>query len=245
MSPTLTCIALAFAGVDIGYRPAPDGGLELIVQIDSGTFQTLRENDPITLAVPREAQQVRPSQVTVALGNLKPPRNLPPQAPPPVAAPPFRASAPPAAAPDVQASPLLNSPVRQANAALPIPTAGGPELGPANGQGPVRVAPPSGPTAVPRTTNEQSQGAADPRSSTSGPVGGQLGASRIGGIPPLEDGNAKGTMSGNGVQLRLMLVIIALAASNGYVGWLFYDARQRYLALLARAFAPAGQASST
>jgi len=30
-----------------------------------------------------------------------------------------------------------------------------------------------------------------------------------------------------------------LAASNGYVGWLFYDARQRYLGLLARAFAPA------
>ena len=34
----------------------------------------------------------------------------------------------------------------------------------------------------------------------------------------------------------LILLVIALAASNGYVGWLFWDARQRYLALLRRTF---------
>ena len=43
----------------------------------------------------------------------------------------------------------------------------------------------------------------------------------------------------------LALLVIALAASNGYVGWLFLDARQRYLGLLARTFAPAGQAGPT
>jgi len=32
MSTTLTCLALALVGVDLGYRPAPNGGAEFIVQ---------------------------------------------------------------------------------------------------------------------------------------------------------------------------------------------------------------------
>ncbi len=246
MSPTLTCIALAFAGVDIGYRPANSGGLELIVQIDTSTFQSLRENDPIVVDVPRDARQFPASQVIVALGNVKPPRIPPPpaspQTSPQTTAPPYRASAMPATAPNVPASPILNSSVTQANAALPIPSASGPSLGPSlgrsDGQGPVRVAPPSGPTAVPRTTNEQSQGAADPRASASGPAGGKPGAGRIESFEPLESGSAKGATSSTGTQLLLLLTIIALAAYSGYISWLFYDARQRDLGLLARAFAP-------
>ncbi len=137
------------------------------------------------------------------------------------------------------------SQVTPATANVPIPPNGGPALGPADGQGPAIVAPPTGAAAAPRTANEQSQGAADPRAS-SAPAGAQAGAGRTSGWPPMEgDGNVKPATSGNGMQLVFMLATIALAAYSGYVSWLFYDARQRYLGLLARAFAPAGQATST
>ena len=41
----------------------------------------------------------------------------------------------------------------------------------------------------------------------------------------------------------MWLVVIALVATNVYVGWLFWDARQRYLGLLARTFSVAQQAA--
>ncbi len=89
MSPALTCIAMAFVGgVDLGYQPAANGGLELIVQIDPNTFQSLRENDPIKLDVPRKAQQFPSRQITVSLGNSRLPRTPPQASPPPTFAPP-------------------------------------------------------------------------------------------------------------------------------------------------------------
>ena len=115
----------------------PNGGLELIVQIDANTFQSLRENDPISVAVPSEAQQIRPSKVTVQLGNSPPPRILPPQTSPPPSSP-LRAAAAPATAPDVRASRIPNPSVASATAELPLPSGGGPSLVPADGQGPVR-----------------------------------------------------------------------------------------------------------
>ena len=63
MCPTLTCLAMAFVGgVDIGYQPAANGGLQLIVQIDANTFQSLRENDPISVVVPPEADRCGPAR---------------------------------------------------------------------------------------------------------------------------------------------------------------------------------------
>ncbi len=242
MSPTLTCLALAFVGVDFGYRPASDGGLELIVQIPPSTFRTLQPGDPITVAVTPEARRFRPSQVTVAVSDLPPPHDLPP----PPASRPFDngagpaasrgAAAAPATAPDVRAVPLPRSPVNQAIAEEPAASSlGGPALMSPGAQGPVTVKPPSGPPAQPTTTDEHVQGTADSRAATALPGSGPPNITKL---PQVDTAKESGG-SFDGGRLGLLLVIIALAASNGYVGWLFWDARRRYLGLLARTFASA------
>ena len=43
--------------------------------------------------------------------------------------------------------------------------------------------------------------------------------------------------------LGMCLVVIALLASNAYIGWLFWDARQRYRGLLTRTFSFGQQAA--
>ena len=43
MSPTLTCLALALVGVELGYQPASNGGEEFIVQISPATLQAISE----------------------------------------------------------------------------------------------------------------------------------------------------------------------------------------------------------
>jgi hypothetical protein len=239
MIPTLTCLALACVGSELGYQQAPDGGLELIFQISPDTFRSLGEkgeNDSISLAVWPEAQQWRPSRVTLVLGNGHPPRKLPAatSSPPMTSAPGTLAA--PAAAPIGPAAPMPAPSVLPTTAAMPLPSAGGPALGPSGEQGPVRVGPPAGASVVPRTTNEASQGAADPRAASAGPGSGQAG---IVPLPAVNNSNVAYSGSIDGVRLLLILAVIALAASNGYVGWLFYDARQRYLGLLSQKFATA------
>jgi hypothetical protein len=239
MCPTLTCLALAFVGggVDLGYRPMPDGTtLELIVQIDPIMFRTIGPGDSINAVVTREVQQYiqqfHASQITVAVENVPPPHILPARVPA------RGASAAPATAPIGPASPLPKSPVVPANATSPVTSDGGPALRPSGDPGPERVGPPAGPPVVPRTANEQSQGAGDPRASSSLATGNQGGNASFQGLPPVDGAN---TASGgiDRVRLLLYLAIIALAASNGYVGWLFYDARQRYIGLLSMKFAGA------
>jgi hypothetical protein len=236
MCPTFACLVLAFvgAGSDYGWRPTPDGkALELIVQIDPMIYDTLKSGDPISVAFPPGIQQYRVSTVTVAVGKGPPPRDLPREA--------LRdmqpasnhdASAAPATAPYVAASPLPSSRVVPANATAPLGS-NGPALEP-GGQGTVRVGPPTGPSAAPRTTNEQTQGAADPRAGSTLAPG--QGNANFNGMEPVGEKSPGGF---NVKELMLYLAIIGLAASNGYVGWLWYDARQRYIGLLARKFATA------
>jgi hypothetical protein len=91
---------------------------------------------------------------------------------------------------------------------------------------------------APRTANEQSQGAADPQAgSTLAPVN-QVGNTPYPALDPV-DGGRKSLGGIDQWDLMLYLIIIGLAAANGYVGWLFYDARQRYIGLLSMKFAAA------
>jgi hypothetical protein len=240
MCPTLTCLALALVGgVDSGYQPLPDGKtLELIVQIDPATFRTIGPGDPISAVVPSDAQKFPVSKITVAVENGRPPRKLPqPSASIPLtdqfAAPNRGASSPPRTAPDVPARPLPSSTVMPATATSPLPS-NGPSLGASAEQGPAHVGPPTGTPVAPTTTNEQTQGAADERAGSTLAPGGNPN------FPGMEPANSgKATAKFNSWEFVLYLAIIALMGSNGYVGWLFYDARQRYLALLDRKFATA------
>ena len=249
MTPTLTCLVIALTGVELGYQPAANGGLELIVQIDPNTFRTLAPGDPISQVVPSVAQQVRPTQITVALGNGPLPHKLPavastwPIGPRPDAIVLPRTSAPPATAPIVpEAAPLPLSPVTPATAAMPVAPlnlpspsgrgagAEGSPPGPllsAPGDEPVRTPPPSGSPVAPSITTDR-QPAATPTT--------EAGASRFSNLPPINGGSMAATPPDHN-WLLMCLLVIALAASNGYVAWLFWDARQRYLGLLSRTFA--------
>ncbi len=245
MCPTLTCLALAFVGnVDLGYQPAPDGrSLELIVQIDPTAFRTVQPGDPIGQAVTREMQQnlqsYRVSMITVAVGNGPPPRKLPQPSAARSLEPNRGALVAPATAPSVPANPLPSSPVMRATAETPIGANGGPSLGPpVSDPGTVRVSAPTGKPYAPTTTNEQTQGAADTRAGSTLAPGNQVANTPYPDLDPA-DGGKSATGGFNGKELTLYLFIIGLAASNGYVGWLFYDARQRYIGLLSRKFAAA------
>ena len=71
MSPTLTCVALALMGVDLGYRPASNGGTDFIIHVSPATLQASRPGDLIELDVQRVAQEKRPSHFTITPFNEK------------------------------------------------------------------------------------------------------------------------------------------------------------------------------
>jgi uncharacterized RDD family membrane protein YckC len=206
MNATLTCLALALVGVDLGYRPASNGGAEFIIQIDPATLPALRPGERLDIDVPREARELRPSHFSITLGNESLPHLLP-----------AATSIPPAAAPVGPATPLL-----PAVATVPAPSSGMPP-----GREPVTVGP-SLPGTAPKSTVAHGWPLLVPRNSAHSPSG----ASRFWGLAPLNsDGSAA---QPDHPWLAMVLVVIALIASNVYVGWLFWDARQRFHGLIAR-----------
>ena len=212
MSPTLTCLVLALVGVDLGYRPAANGGADFIIQINPATLQALRPGQSIEIDVPREAREVRPSHFSIWLGNESLPHVLP-----------VAASSPPAMAPIVPASPVM-----PATAAMPAPSRDVPA-----GREPARSGPPFA-LAAPRSTTAHGWPLLTPRTSAQSAATGSPLESRIGGLAPVN--TDVGTLAPDRPWLAMCLLVIALLASNVYVGWLFWDARQRYRGLLTRTF---------
>ena len=155
MSGTFYFLSMALVGLDLGYRPLPNGTGEFIIQVDPATLQSLRPGTELPLVVPREAQAMRPGKFTIFLGD----------------------------------GPLPHE----------VPIVGQPDQSPA--------------AAV-----ETSSSDAKPSFDGLQPVGS-------------EGSNAKQSERS---WLSMWLLVIALGASNFYVGWLFVDARQRHQALLAR-----------
>jgi hypothetical protein len=228
MSPALVCLALTLVGVDLGYRPATNGGTEFIIQINPATLQALTPGEPIGIDVPREAQSLRPSHFSISLGNEQLPHQLP-----------ATSSNAPAMLPANSASRVM------------------PAVATSSDGEPVRMAPPLtyGLTA-PSNTQSAARGMESP--SASMPPAGQTGqfpqhpaaaadSAATSGVPGLTDIPAKSSSeTPNKPWLGMCLLVIALSASNAYVGWLFLETRQRYRNLLARTFSfarPAAEAS--
>ncbi len=248
MCPTLTCLALALVGVDLGYRPAANGGTEFVIHISPATLQASRPGQPIDIDVPREARELRPSHFSITPDNEKLPGEVS-----------VASLLPPATAPIGPASPVLPA----------AATSPGPEAYVPSGGAPVHIPPPS--SVLPGQTGVRTglpAMATSPGPSPYVPPGGapvyipppssvspeQTGVrtglsanstsaeSRFGGLPPVN------TDGGNLAQpdrpwLAMCLFVIALLASNIYVGWLFLDARQRYRGLLTRGFSFGQQAA--
>ena len=219
MSPTLTCLALALVGVDLGYRPATNGGVDFIIHINPTTLQALRTGESIDLDVSREAREMRANHFSITPGNAKLSGEVS-----------VASLLPPATAPIVTASPVM-----PAGAAATF-SPGAPPAG-----NPLGMPPPST-SAPPRSTAAHGWPLLTPTHPALSPATAGSRDSRIAGLAPVN------TEGGNSVQpdrpwLGMCLLVIALLASNVYVGWLFWDARQRYRGLLTRTFSLGQQAA--
>jgi hypothetical protein len=250
MSPTLTCLALALVGVDLGFRPASNGGTDFILHVSPATLQALRRGDPpIEFDVQREAQGLRASHFCITPYDAKLPNEVS-----------VAAMLPPARAPVGPASPVLPA------LATSSPT-------------PPYMSPDTGPVSVPPPSSGRSPRAPGAESDATGPLAGAArrpGGEPVG-VPPssvrpeqngMEQNGARPGMPANSTSaestipemprvnasggnspqpdrpwLLMCLLVIALSASNSYIGWLFWDARQRYRGLLARTFSMGRQAA--
>jgi hypothetical protein len=209
MSPTLTCLALALAGANLGFRPAPDGGTDFIFHVNPATLQASRPGNLIELAVERDAQGLRPSHFYITPSDERLPNE--------VFAP---ASLPQSRAPAGLASQVI--PAVATSSALPsyVPPLGAPASTP--------------PFSAPAEQSGTRPGAR----ANSGPA-----EPKIGDLAPVIKDASGSSVQADRPWLLMCLLVIALLASNSYVGWLFWDARQRYRGLLARTFSLGQQAA--
>ena len=79
MSGIVACVAATLLGIDIGWQPRPDGGMEYIIQIEPETLQSLQPGELIQSSPPLGLRDFR--TVRILVGNKKLPRNLPEETP--------------------------------------------------------------------------------------------------------------------------------------------------------------------
>jgi hypothetical protein len=77
MNATFICIAAMLLGIDYGYRPLPDGGVEYIIQIPPHLLGELRDEAVLQSDVPSEVKDIRAHRIQIGTGPL--PRKLPPK----------------------------------------------------------------------------------------------------------------------------------------------------------------------
>lgn len=113
MCGNILCIATVLLGIDAGWKPLPEGGVEYLIQIEPDTFQRLSSGDVETvlsyLRPEVRASDVRAIRITVGTGEL--PQELPPAVDPTPSVP----------ATEPQMSPFL-PPLTMPNALRPDPT---------------------------------------------------------------------------------------------------------------------------
>lgn len=63
-------MAAATMGVDVGWQPAPDGGLEYIIQIEPETLEQLRNGQELAVGIRPELRDVRRYRIIVGDGPL-------------------------------------------------------------------------------------------------------------------------------------------------------------------------------
>jgi hypothetical protein len=94
MNSLVMCIALATAGIDVGWERRPEGGVKYIIQLDPQTLELLRTGEAIQSDIPPAAGEVRSYRIVVGAKQLAretPPAQFPvpklpePKEPPPVA----------------------------------------------------------------------------------------------------------------------------------------------------------------
>ena len=126
------CLAALTCGVNVGWRPRSEGGMEYLIQIEPYSLDSLRAGTPIESDVPPNVKDIRSFSITVGVKTL-PRESAPPTAiaTPPAApmsplatptSPPAASTSPPP--PSSSAAPALNAP------APPADVRSGPKLPP-------------------------------------------------------------------------------------------------------------------
>jgi len=256
-------LAVAVLGIDVGWQPLPEGGVQYLIQIEPHMLDTLRSGEPLQSDVPPQvARDVRAYRISVGSGPL--PRELPAAeaALPANATPqslrqpdllsqslPGPLLEPPGASAEPSETPLRAEPARSWPRESPLFPSEGPirpreeprQSAPTpswpTANAPLEPLPSSGPPAVPRTLD------AVPASKplTDGQV---VFASTDPIAPKAEESQAEEPdAKGPGKPwFPLTLALLALFASLGgnvFLLWIAGDFRRRYRELLMQAGEPA------
>jgi hypothetical protein len=72
MLAQILCISVGILGINVGWRPMDDGGMEYIIQLDTQSLEALKSGEPIQSDVHPEAGDIR--SYKIILGAEKPPR---------------------------------------------------------------------------------------------------------------------------------------------------------------------------
>jgi hypothetical protein len=203
------CFCTAVVGIDVGWQPMQEGGVEYIIQLDPQSLEALKAGEPIQSDIPPGAGDVRSCKFY--LGAEKPPRISPPkkfmQLPP--ASTGEDARMPAATLPEIQDGSAVKPPDQQAAApdqSTPFPRTLKPD--------------PAGKPLTARSAafSEPADGIAKSEATSQNRSEGK------------KDEPAKPWMP-------LVLVSLGLFASlggNAYLTWIFTDLRRRYRATLSK-----------
>ncbi|HVU90022.1 MAG TPA: hypothetical protein VHD36_22005, partial [Pirellulales bacterium] len=85
MNGVLALVAAATLGIDVGWQPLDDGGLEYIIQLEPQTLDSLRDGQDLSSQLPPSLQGVRTYRITVGNGPLPHEGEPPPATPNPAA----------------------------------------------------------------------------------------------------------------------------------------------------------------
>lgn len=230
MCGSILCVAVLAFGIDAGWQPLPDGGLEYIIQIEPHLLGQLQPDTEIISDIDPEAKGVRSVRIRVGTDDL-PRRALP--------APAGNSRTLPEDSPVLgQTGPILD-PFR-----LPGHLSGRNETTRHPNQSLVPVEPRSRSAATVTSNHVPNPLSLDPRTR---PIDGQTTAyqQETPKVPPSEVLPSEVSPSGNGrgeqeiPPWAWIATLGALAASTGamlYLGWVAWDYRSRYRRLLDRLF---------
>ncbi len=205
MNSVCLAVAVAACGVDTGWQPLPEGGYEYIIQIEPDLVETLVQGESLTSEIPSSVRSVRRYRIVVGTSEL--PRIDPPEEP------------------------------EDKVAADPIPGFDSESTNSATLDDPAPAPPPQ--------LQEQ-----DRRASAAPPPLPELpGAEKLAGheapageanTPPPDAADSKITSASDsagpgrpwGWLLLTLLGLFASLSGNAYLGWITWDTRKRYRALL-------------
>jgi hypothetical protein len=72
----IACVTMVLLGIEFGYRPRSEGGMEYLIQIDAQNLESLKSGVPLESAIPPKVRDVRAYRITFGTGPL--PKTLPP-----------------------------------------------------------------------------------------------------------------------------------------------------------------------